>query len=330
MSSPDPHAHSKRVAHHFYWWMRAGVTLALVAYLVWQVRPQIGTLQLHLAHPLGLALTLGCIVLAMMLSTWQWYILIPWTDRVSFWQLLTYYLQSLFWNNFLPGGLGGDAVRVLALRAASGRMDTAVSSVLMARITGLWSVVFLAAASALFYAGRVGWHVAFPFLMFALGALILTASGTVFLLSVPRLGLIRRLPAWLTDWHAGLRICFNQPMLLLQALGCAFAIQLCAVAINAFMALALNLAITPAQLLLSLPLINLITLVPISIGGFGVREGSSVYFLGLVGVPAADAIVLALAVYALLALVAAAGAGICTVWATLFNTSRMRPDRSDP
>jgi uncharacterized membrane protein YbhN (UPF0104 family) len=295
-----------------YWWVRTTVTLVLAVYLVWRMRAKVGTLQLHLARPSRLALALGCVVLAMILSAWLWHVLIPPASRVSFRQLLAHYLLGFFWNNFLPSALGGDAVRALALRAASGHTHIAISSVLMARIAGLWSIVLLATTAALFHTRRVGWYAAFPLLSIAAGSLIITAGGTAFLLGGPMSAFMRRLPAWLGDWYASLRAYCNQPARLLQALGWAFAIQLCAVVINAFMAQALDLAITPSQLLLSMPLINLMALVPVSLGGFGLREGSYLYFLGLVGVAAADAILLALAVYVLLILVAAVGAGICT------------------
>ena len=266
------------------WWVRAIITVALAVYLIWRVRADVGTLHFHLARPLRLALALGCVVLAVMLSVWLWRLLIPPANRVPFSQLLVHYLLGFFWNNFLPSALGGDAVRALALRASSGRTDVAVTSVLMTRVAGLWSIVLLATVVALFHATRVGWQATLPFLLVATGALIVTVGGTTFLLGTPISVLMRRLPERLNDWHAHLRTYGKQPVRLLQALGCALAIQLCAVAINAFTAQALNLAITPGQLLVSIPLINLAAIVPISLGGFGVREGSYLYFLGLVGV----------------------------------------------
>lgn len=306
-----------------HWWVRAIVTLALSTYLVWRVRAEAGTLRLHLVYPFRLVLALGCAVLGVILSTWLWHILIPPASRVSFRQLLTHYLLGLFWNHFLPGGLGGDAVRVMALRNVSGRTDVAISSVLMARMAGLWSVVLLATGATPLYVQRVGWHTALPLLLIAGGALVVAVGGMAFLLGTPMAVLIRRLPAYLGGWHASLQVYRYQPVRLLQALGLAFAIQGCGVAINALVAQALDLAITPGQLLLCIPLINLTVLIPVSLGGFGVREGSHIYLLGLMGVTATDALILALSVYALLALVTATGAGVC---AFLMSPRKTCPD----
>jgi len=301
------------------WWLRAMVTLILGGYLVWRVRADVGKLHVYLAHPHWLALALGCAILAVILSVCLWRLLIPPASRVPFGQLLAHYLLGFFWNNFLPTSLGGDAVRALALRSSSGYTDVAVTSVLMARLAGLWSVVLLATTAALFHTARMGWQAALPFLLAAIGALVITVGGTAFLLGTPMLIVSRRLPKRLKEWHARLRSYREQPARLLQALGWALAIQLCAVVINMLTARALNLGITPGQLMVSVPLINLAAVLPLSLGGIGVREGSYLYFLGLVGVGTGDAILLGLSVYVLLVLVAASGAGFCTFVAPLLR-----------
>ena len=55
---------------------------------------------------------------------------------------------------------------------------------------------------------------------------------------------------------------------------------------------ALGMAIVPVDCLLLVPPIILFTMVPISLAGWGVREGAMVVGFGLVGVPAADALAL--------------------------------------
>ncbi len=307
------------VLRRAYRWVRVVVTLALVAYLVWYVRSQAGTLRLHLARPPYMILALGCAVLGMIVSAWLWHILIPPASRIPFRQLLGYYLSSFVWNNFLPGGLGGDMVRVVALRNTLGQTDVAINSVLMARILGLWSTVLLASAASFSYAWRIGWQVSLPLVLLSWGSLCATACGTAFLLGAPMSMLTRRLSARLLGWHTSLRAYRRQPIRILQALGLTFVIQLCAIAINTLVAQSLNLTVTSEQLLLSLPLINLTVLVPVSLGGFGVREGAYVYLLGLVGVAATDALLLSLSVYALMALVAAASAGICVFLISLWR-----------
>lgn len=308
VSSPN-----RQVWRRLWWWLRLVVTLSLVAYLVWRVSPEIGTLQLRLAQPFLLVLALGGIAAAILLSVWQWQILIPPPARIAFPQLLVHYLWGFFWNNFLPSGLGGDAVRAWGLRSTSGRTDAAVNSVLMTRLSALWSVVLLAAVAAPFYLRWVAWEMAFRLMLITIGVLAATAGATALLWSPWASLLARRMPARLAGWYAMLQNYGRQRGRLLPAFLLALAIQLWAVLINILVAQALGLEIHPWQLLLGMPLINLAVSIPLSLGGLGVREGSYLYFLGLVGAAAADAVLLSLAVYALLVLVAASGAGICAM-----------------
>ena len=310
--------------------LRVAVTLVLAVYLVWRVRSEVGTLRLHLSHPAWLGLALGVVVLAAVLSACLWHLLIPPASRIPFGRLLGHYFAGFFWNNFLPTGVGGDVVRALALRAASGHSSDAVNSVLMSRVVALWGIVLLSAVATLFHAVSIGWRMALPLVLLSSTALLVTSTGSAFLLGTQVSRCRRLFPARLEAWHAKLRRYYGQPALLLRALFWAVVIQLCAVAINALTAHALNLAITPGNLLVTMPLINLAAIVPISVGGFGVREGSYIYCLGLVGAGAGDALLLALAVYTLLILVAAAGAGIFALLVpSASGTAQRDPMRSD-
>jgi uncharacterized membrane protein YbhN (UPF0104 family) len=57
---------------------------------------------------------------------------------------------------------------------------------------------------------------------------------------------------------------------------------------------ALGVAATPLDFLAIMPAVTLATTLPLSLGGWGVREGAFVLLLGHVGVPAADALTLSL------------------------------------
>ena len=67
-----------------------------------------------------------------------------------------------------------------------------------------------------------------------------------------------------------------------------------------FAALALNLEINFLSFLFMVPIVLLIAMVPISIGGLGVRENTTAYFLQMLGVSSTSAIALPLLVLFLL------------------------------
>lgn len=65
------------------------------------------------------------------------------------------------------------------------------------------------------------------------------------------------------------------------------------------------------------PVIAILTMVPITVGGLGVREGFFVYFYGLLDVPANIAVGASLANYILMVLIPAACGGFIYLWDTL-------------
>jgi uncharacterized membrane protein YbhN (UPF0104 family) len=205
-------------------------------------------------------------------------------------------------------------VRAGALVQGGQRLILAANSVLMARLAGLWSIVLLAFLTTPFYGFVVGWRSAMPLIMLTLGALVLAFIGSAILFGAPMTFFVKRLPQRWQNWHCQLQAYREYPRLFVLALGISFAIQILAVSINTLMAQALGLSISFDVLLLCIPLVNLVVLLPISIGGFGVREGVYYYLLAFFGVGAGDAVLLSLAVYLLLVLISAIGAAISQFW----------------
>ena len=291
------------------WLGRATITLGLAAYLIWQLKDQLGLLQLNLVKPAFLGMGVLVAVLGIMLSTLLWRLFIPHSHSLPFHQLLSHYLLGLLLNNFLPGGIGGDAARAIALNRAIGKADIAVSTVFGTRLAGLWSIVLMASGAGLLYTLYHQSSYSAQLLVTSSGALVVTLLVTAYLFGAPVPAIFKKLPPHWISWYARLRAYRSSPFRLATALAYALGIQICAISINLLTAQALGLSIAAWQLCLSLPIITLVTLLPISVGGFGVREGSYVLLLSFTGVPATDALVLSLAVYLLLTLVTATGAG---------------------
>lgn len=296
------------------WWTRALVTVGLAWYLVNQIRGDIDFLKLQIANPWYLLLAFASAVTAVLCSVWVWQMMLPGADRPGYFTLLAHYLLGFLYQNFLPAGFGGDVVRTGALVQGGQQLIQAANSVLLARLTGLWSIVLLACLFVPFYALETGWSSALPIVLGALGALALAIAGSAILFGVPKNLWENFLPERLRTWHNELRAYLGQPKLLLNALLVSIFIQVLAVSVNASIARTLGLPISFGILLLSIPLVNLVVLLPISIGGFGVREGAYYYLLSKFGVNAGQAVLLSLAVYLLLVLVASIGAAVSQFW----------------
>ena len=54
-------------------------------------------------------------------------------------------LIGLFYNTFLPGGVGGDIIKAAGLARSQERRTVAVATVLMDRVIALWGLVWFTA-----------------------------------------------------------------------------------------------------------------------------------------------------------------------------------------
>jgi uncharacterized membrane protein YbhN (UPF0104 family) len=83
--------------------------------------------------------------------------------------------------------------------------------------------------------------------------------------------------------------------------------HLIVVSITHLIFIAMGVHVPFAYCLLFIPIISAVQMLPVSVSGFGVREGAYVYFFGSVGVTGAQAIASSLVFWILVALVSLAG-----------------------
>lgn len=244
--------------------------------------------------------------------------------RLPFAGAITNVYIGQFFNQVLPSAIGGDAVRVWKLTRFM-PVQVAISSVALDRIVALLAVpVILMIGSGMLAhivpAGPFRWAL----------YVIMTAAGCglVLLLSADRIplpgGLLRSRPvAVLRATPAAARRLFSEP-------GCLIRASLLSIVIHlgvgtSLWVLALNAgADAPlAAFLLLAPLIAIVTAVPISVGGWGVREGAMVTALSLVNIGPSVALAISIQ-FGLIMLVVGLPGGVIT-----FFDSR-RPGRPTP
>lgn len=214
-------------------------------------------------------------------------------------------LIGLFFNFFIPGGTGGDVVKIYyLLKETPGKRGIALLSVVVDRIIG---VVALGLIAIYFGATRWHWLMSSPeTARYALPGLIILASslaGLHFTYIITRHHLIHKLPARLPGRErlAELASAYNlygkawRTSLVSLVISVVahvgyFAVFFCAA--QSFRQPGLP---TPslADLSAIMPIVNTITAMPISLGGIGVREGLFQIFLGhLCGVGEAVAVMI--------------------------------------
>lgn len=221
--------------------------------------------------------------------------------------------SSTFLAFFLPGGVGGEIFRIYGLTRGAISIGRAVASVFVERVLALVALgmmILWGLAAAPFTPPTAVLQaviLSFAAIAFACAVIFSRRVRRIVdrLLVHPRLAKIRGFSEKL---YESFDIFLTHKMLL--ATGFLFAIffQLLRVVAVWVSALALGFDLPFELFLYAVPIVNLITQIPISIGGLGVREATYAALFGLAGIPAESAVALSLLTYALSVLAVTPGA----------------------
>jgi uncharacterized membrane protein YbhN (UPF0104 family) len=223
--------------------------------------------------------------------------------------VLRAYFSGVFANNFLPSGFGGDAVRAWLISSSRSSLGRALTSVFADRATALLCV-FPVGYAAQVLPGYV------PPRVFGLFVWCSVACGAGLLLAILVVmrgeSAIRRLPAAVVGpAHAVRRILHSygrsrKMAFVLLGLGCAFQTVMLISAWAVSRSISLDVPFT--LIVLVAPLVTILTVLPISVAGFGVREGGYIALLAPAGVSSTAASVFSLMTVVTLALASLPGA----------------------
>lgn len=265
----------------------------------------------------GLAPVLACAGLALgvcgvLISTYQWRALLAADGvRMRFGLLVRLYLAGIAFSHFLPTGMGGDAYKAMYVGRASGKIAGSASAAVLARITGFLGMLLVAAPLLLLRGDTYSARLAPVFAVAAGLVLALLAAATLGAAFVPRFVPVRavrwRPIAAAVRFGGALRAALARPRALIAAtlIGAAFWVAGC---LNyAAYGVALGVHIPLGYYFVAVPLVSLVTFLPIAINGYGLRESAIVSLLGVAGVSPAVALLLALVMDAQVLLFGAVG-----------------------
>lgn len=250
-----------------------------------------------------LGAALGLYLLGIVICSVRWQVLLGAYDvHLPLKSLTALYFVGAFFNNLLPGSVSGDVVKMYHLSRYSRRKGLAVSTVLMDRITGFLALFTIAAAAVPFARGLVPGQVSLFVVVVAVGMwggawLFARTSWWEWLRD--RVELFDRLMQNEKVSKAYRAMSMFNGRVTTQALGISLVFDVIWILVRYLIALALGVQLSMWYFLLFIPIISLVTLVPISFSGLGVREGAYVYLFSQVGVEAPVSISMSLAFYGL-------------------------------
>lgn len=271
--------------------LKSLLSLALLGILLARIPAHEVMATLRAADVRWLAAAAGLLLVSNLLGSFQWSRLMRAVEiRIPFWKVAAYYHVGLFFNNFLPAGVGMDIARVLDASRYGRPKAVALSSVLMDRLVGTVALAGLALVTTLPAINR--FHLSLVYLsLVGFFALSMTMVWAVFhpatLPNVERglsrvgLGSLKPHLEELASSLAGYR---DRRAAIARLLSVALLVQMARIGVHVLVARALGLEIPLTYFFLFVPLVAVIVSLPISLNGIGLREGAGVLLFGLVGV----------------------------------------------
>lgn len=278
------------------------VSVCLLAYLFWRTSDDQGPSTLLSSFPEWDFWTIFWIVAAFALTmlsfvaaTWRWSQMVHAIGlKEDFRRLLSHFMAGQFTSNFLPTSIGGDIVRIARLRKDVQDAPRSFTSVVFERLSGWIALPILILVGFAIDSGvrslGARSQVAFILALVTLAGL----AAIVFVVGHEAVGrVLRRRKGGLRYIHAlhtgleGLKRSRSDAWGLITA-ALAYQLVLVLAARCAIEALGIE-GVSTTAVMVFLPAVLIAQVLPISIGGFGVREGLFVFFLSSLGVSDSEA-----------------------------------------
>lgn len=289
--------------------LKAAISLLLLYLSLRSVNLSMLGARLGSLHP-------GWIVVALIILTAQVFLLaVRWRSIAEGCGLAPTYRTMLrisfiatFFNQVLPSTVGGDAARVYLLARDAGGWAGATYSVLIDRVAGIFALTLIVFLCLPWTLTLVQDPVARTVLVLIgcgaiAGALVFLAIGRISWQPLMRWAPTRHLvEVSRTAW----RICGSW-----QTLGAimvvSFAVHLMTILAAWCMVQSVSASVSFALLLFLVPPVILIATVPVSIAGWGVREGSMIVAFAYAGLPQDDGLIVSVLIGATFFAVGAIG-----------------------
>jgi uncharacterized protein (TIRG00374 family) len=271
--------------------IRAIVSISLIGFLLFNLgKKNLQNFPVYLqsaSYPF-LVISIVIFAVAVMLTAIRWKKLLEVQDiEFKFASLFKLTFIGFFFSNFLPGMVGGDAVKLYYTAKNTRKTAGSLASILLDRLLGLSALLIIATFAILFFFRVPEVKMIAPF-VFSLFALFLIVVFLFFNLKSPsvlnRLFRIRLfdLGNKIKKFKNSLVIYRKRKNILAYTFFLSLIIRILIITVSYSISLFLNLHISATYFFLFFPIIQLITLLPITVGGVGTREWAFVFFFATV------------------------------------------------
>lgn len=293
--------------------LKAAVSIGLVAFLLSRYDYKDILRQLTGLSPWGIALLIALYFITLLVSAYKWRVLYGYSGVLRLFETI---FVSHFYATVLPGQLFGEASKVvyLAPEASAGvhpdQAETLTASVVVDKLTSLISLLIVGVTGLLLSS----WARSISSLIALFGLVLLVLLFALFFLRFAWIDawmdkLFTRLEtrfARVGKWVVRLRSFLGawkryamSPGKLVKSTILGVLYQAIIICINFIAASMLGIQVELWDWCWICALLSIVMLLPITLGGIGLREGGYVGALSLLGVPSETALAISLIIFAL-------------------------------
>ncbi|MBA7596376.1 hypothetical protein ES703_03346 [subsurface metagenome] len=267
---------------------------------------------------LFIVLSIIFFLLAVAIISARWKILLSaHSIDIPFHKTFSYYLVGFFFNNFLPTGVGLDIVRGVYASNNYGKKAECFASVISERMIGFFSILLLGIFSLPLFIVKN------RFILFIfLGLVFLTIlfiAGIFFFLKgktlkrfnwLFKIKILSKLKNKIKRLYDALYYYKKRKLVVFQTILLSFLFQVILITMAFFIGKALLVEIPYYYYLAFIPVINIASMIPITINGIGIREGLYVFLFNLASVKSSQSILISIIYLGITMVVSLSGAVI--------------------
>lgn len=204
--------------------------------------------------------------------------------------ILSSFSAGLFFNLLLPSAIGGDILRSLDFIARTHKPKEVLSSIFLDRLSGYIGLDIVLISSLI-----IGYRlikdkdilwITSIFSIFLILILLFLFNNFLYSKLNYLLSLFKnRFFYILKEIHQCIYYFKNKKFIVLFNLSISLIIQLLLCFVFFIISLSLGISIKIEYFFIFIPIIGVITILPISLGGLGLREASTIFFFSKIGIP---------------------------------------------
>jgi uncharacterized protein (TIRG00374 family) len=317
---------SSTIRKYVIFFLKATFTIAALAWLLHRIG--VGTLIQSVYEVKGRTIIVAAALVALQafMAAVRWQLILRYLGIVIvFVRSVQIYWIGMFGSALLPGGIAGDGLRIWVLVRSGIELSPSVNSVLLDRLTALAGLMLLVAIGLPYADNRVAPN----YVRLTAAAILLVGLVAAIALGVwiripqhwLQFRVTRAVTALLADFQ---KLCktFLHAFDLIGLSALSFIAGLFAIF---FLLRSLGASVGIIETVTLGSLVILTATLPISLGGWGVREGAMIGLFGVVGVPATTSLAVSVVLGLLSTVVSLPGLLFWICWRHESTNAAMRP-----